>query len=345
MIAEAVTLVHNLQRVASGNIVIMNARLRTTCSGLLMALAVAQVATMQPAVAARAAVEQLIKESGAEVAVAWRPLDAKPGEEILINPDLQFHAASTMKVPVMIELFRQIDAGQRKLDDTVLVTNQFTSIHDGSPYTLSATEDSDGEIYKAMGTQLSYRTLVEAAITVSSNLATNILIEHLGAKNVQATVDRLDASGMKVLRGVEDQKAFDAGKNNSTTARGLLMLFEAIGKGKAVNAAASAMMVDILKRQKFVGGIPAGLPPGTPVAHKTGWITRIRHDAGIVYGNRPYVLVVLTRGIQDPKVADTLIANISREVARAVTAAIPATASPDPLAWPDAPAASTRQSR
>ncbi|MBM3751704.1 MAG: serine hydrolase [Acidimicrobiia bacterium] len=261
-------------------------------------------------------IERRIAASGAEVGVAWRPLDAKPGEDILINADLRFHAASTMKVPVMIELFRQVDAGQRKLDDTVLVTNQFTSIHDGTPYTLSATEDSDGEIYKAMGSQLSYRRLVEAAITVSSNLATNILIEHLGAKNVQATVDRMNASGMQVLRGVEDQKAFDAGKNNTTDARSLLTLFDAIANGQAVSASASAAMIDILKRQQFRTGIPAGLPPGTVVAHKTGSITRIRHDAGIVYGARPYVLVVLVRGIQDSKVSDALIADISRAVAR-----------------------------
>ncbi len=284
-------------------------------------LTLAGILTMQAPADTRAVIEQLIKESGAEVAVAWRPLDAKPGEEILINVDERFHAASTMKVPVMIELFRQIEAGERKLDDTVLVTNQFTSIHDGTPYTLSATEDSDGEIYKAMGTPLSYRVLVEAAITVSSNLATNILIEHLGAKNVQATVDKLNASGMQVLRGVEDQKAFDAGKNNTTTARGLLTLFEAIGKGQAVSPSSSARMVDILKRQKFGEGIPAGLPPGTPVAHKTGSITRIRHDAGIVYSNRPYVLVVLVRGIQDGKVADALIARISAAVAKFTTPA------------------------
>ena len=264
----------------------------------------------------RAAIERLIAASGAEVGVAWRPLDAKPGEEILINADVRFHAASTMKVPVMIELFRRVEAGQLKLDDTVLVTNQFTSIHDGTPYTLSATEDSDGEIYKAMGSQLSYRRLVEAAITVSSNLATNILIEHLGAKNVQATVDRMNASGMQVLRGVEDQKAFDAGKNNTTDARALLTLFEAIAKGQAASAVASASMIEILKRQQFDTGIPAGLPAGTVVAHKTGSITRIRHDAGIVYGARPYVLVVLVRGIQDSKVSDALIADISRAIAR-----------------------------
>lgn len=266
---------------------------------------------------ARADIDRLIKASGAEVAVAWRPLDAKPGEEILINPELRFHAASTMKVPVMIELYRQAEAGRISLDDTVLVTNTFTSILDGSPYELASSEDSDGEIYKAMGKRLSFRALVEASITVSSNLATNILIEHLGAKDVQATVDRMGASGMQVLRGVEDQKAFDAGKNNTTDARGLLTLFEALGKHSAVNARASAEMIEILKRQKFNDGIPAGVPTGTPVAHKTGSITRIHHDAGIVYAKRPYVLVVLTRGIQDGKVSATLMADISRVIARA----------------------------
>ncbi|HQX81142.1 MAG TPA: class A beta-lactamase-related serine hydrolase [Vicinamibacterales bacterium] len=265
----------------------------------------------------RAEVDALIAASGAEVAVAWRPLSGTKGEEILIRPDLRFHAASTMKVPVMIELFRQVENGLRKLDDKVLVTNQFTSIFDGSPYILSATEDSDGETYKAMGKPLSLRALVDASITVSSNLATNILIEHLRATNVQATVDTMGAVGMQVMRGVEDQKAFDAGKNNTTDARGLLVLFEAIGRGTAVNPKASAAMIEILKRQKFNDGIPAGLPADTPVAHKTGWITRIHHDAGIVYAARPYVLVILTRGIADRAVSAKLMADISRVIARA----------------------------
>jgi beta-lactamase class A len=286
---------------------------------LCLTTPVTPMSPMQVLADVRAEVERLIKVSGAEVGVAWRPLDAKPGEEVLINAKMRFHAASTMKVPVMIELFRQVSAGEKRLDDTVVVTNQFTSIHDGTPYTLSASEDSDGEIYKAMGKPLSYRVLVEAAITVSSNLATNILIEHLGAKNVQTTVDRMNASGMQVLRGVEDQKAFDAGKNNTTDAQSLLTLLEAIGNGAAVNPAASTQMVDILKRQKFVDGIPAGLPPGTPVAHKTGNITRIHHDAGIVYGNRPYVLVVLVRGIADQKVSGALIADISRVIFNSLT--------------------------
>ena len=257
--------------------------------------------------------------SRAEVAVAWRPLDAKPGEEILINPALRFHAASTMKVPVMIELFRQADARRLKLDDKVLVTNEFMSIQDGSPFVLAATEDSDGEIYKALGQKLTYRQLVEASITVSSNLATNILIDRLGAPKVQATADTMGASGMQVLRGVEDQKAFDAGKNNTTDAMGLLTLFEAIGNGRAVNPKASAEMLEILQRQKFNNRIPAGLPEGTVVAHKTGEVTGIAHDAGIVYTARPYVLVVLTRGIKDSTVSAKLIADITSLIARATS--------------------------
>jgi beta-lactamase class A len=151
-------------------------------------------------------------------------------------------------------------------------------------------------------------------ITVSSNFAANLLIERVGAENVRKTVTRLGADGMVVLRGVEDQKAFDKGMNNETTARALEVLLLKLAQGKAVSPNADAEMVAILKRQKFHDAIPAGLPEGTIVAHKTGNITKIHHDAAIVYGPRPYVLVVLVRGIQDDKVSGPLIASISREI-------------------------------
>ena len=259
-----------------------------------------------------ARVRSIIAGSGAEVAVAFRTLDGK--SELLIDPDKPFHAASTMKVPVMIELFRQAQAGMLKLDEALLIRNEFRSIVDGSPYKLSEGDDSDLEVYANVGKKVTLRRLNELMITVSSNFAANLLIERLGVENVKATVKRLGADGMKVLRGVEDSKAFEKGLNNETTARALAILFERLASGTAVSPPADREMIEVLKRQKFNDAIPSGVPAGTPVAHKTGDITRIQHDGGIVYGPSPYVLVVLVRGIEDQKASKALIAQISRAV-------------------------------
>jgi beta-lactamase class A len=251
-----------------------------------------------------------IAGSGADVAVALRTADGRT--EVLIDADEPFHAASTMKVPVMIELFRQASEGRLSLDDPLIIRNQFTSIVDGSPYKLSEGDDSDRDVYAAVGKSMTLRELCEAMITVSSNFATNVLIEKLGVQRIRHTVATLGAHGMNVLRGVEDQKAFDKGLNNTTTARGLLVLFERLARKSAVSPAADAEMIAVLERQKFNDAIPAGVPAGTRVAHKTGSITRIQHDAGIVYGPRPYVLVVLVRGLDDEKKSKALIVRLSK---------------------------------
>jgi beta-lactamase class A len=156
--------------------------------------------------------------------------------------------------------------------------------------------------------------LCELMITVSSNLATNLLVEKLGVDNIRATVHALHADGMNVLRGVEDNKAYEKGMNNTTTARGLLILLEAIAKGQAVDPDSSRQMVDILARQKFNEAIPAGVPPGTRVAHKTGELTKVHHDAAIVYAPRPFVLVILVRGLADSKDSAALMAEITRRI-------------------------------
>jgi beta-lactamase class A len=285
------------------------------------ALVLGSILSVPPASAVVASLDTelraIIAASGADVALAFKTLDGR--SELLIQPDLTFHAASTMKVPVMIELFQQADAGALSLADPLSVRNEFRSIVDGSTFKLSEGADSDKAIYSAAGRSLTLAQLCEAMITVSSNFATNLLIEKLGVENIRATVTRLGADGMQVLRGVEDQKAFDKGLNNSTTARGLLALFEKLGSGRAVGPKPDAAMIEILKRQKFNDGIPAGLPKGIAVAHKTGNITRIHHDAGIVYAKRPYVLVILIRGIQDSKQSGALMARLSRSVHRNAT--------------------------
>lgn len=256
------------------------------------------------------AITALINKSGADVAVALHTLDGR--SEWLLRADEPFHAASTMKVPVMVELYRQVRARQLRLEDPLPIKNEFRSLADGSPYSLDASDDSEQELYKAVGSTRTLAQVDNLMITVSSNLAANLLIEKLGIDNIRAGVHALGADGMNVLRGVEDAKAFQRGLNNTTTARGLLVLMEAIANGRAVDAASSRDMVTVLERQTFNDAIPAGLPAGTRVAHKTGDITKIWHDAAIVFAPRPFVLVVLTRGIEDPKLSMALIADITR---------------------------------
>jgi beta-lactamase class A len=261
--------------------------------------------------AAETAIAARIAQSGADVGVYFKTLDGSC--EWVSRADDSFHAASTMKIPVLIELFHQIKQGKLKLDDHLLIKNEFHSIVDGSLYTLSAADDSEAELYKAEGQTRTLRELSNLMIIVSSNLATNLLVEKLGLENIRATVHDLGADGMKVLRGVEDGKAFEKGLNNTTTARGLGILLQAIATGKTVDDASSQEMLAILERQKFNEGIPAGLPVGIRVAHKTGEIPRIHHDAAIVFADRPFVLVILVRGLVEKKDSAALMADISEK--------------------------------
>ena len=260
-------------------------------------------------------IEERIHKSGADVAVAFRTLDGHIAYSF--HEEESFHAASTMKIPVMIELFHQARQARLKLDDALLVKNQFRSLADGSFYSLDPTDDSETDLYKAAGKKRTLRQLCELMITASSNLATNLLIAKLGVDNIRATVHSLDADGMNVLRGVEDNKAFLKGLNNTTTARGLELLLEAIAHGEAVDQQSSRQMMKILERQKFNEGIPAGLPPGTRVAHKTGEITGIHHDAAIVFAPKPFVLVILVRGLAETKDSAALMADITRQLYQA----------------------------
>ena len=253
-----------------------------------------------------------IQKSGADVGLAFRTLDGNL--EWFSRADDAFHAASTMKIPVMIELFHQVREGKLKLNDPLIIKNEFHSLVDGSTYTLDAAADSEADLYKAIGQTRTLGQLCELMITVSSNFATNLLIEKLGVDNIRTTVTALHADGMNMRRGVEDNKAYEKGMNNTTTARGLLILLEAIAKGKAVDPDSSRQMVEILARQKFNDAIPAGLPPGTRIAHKTGDITKIHHDAAIVYGPRPFVLVILVRGMAQLKDSAALMADIARRI-------------------------------
>jgi beta-lactamase class A len=270
------------------------------------------------------------REPGAQVGLAY--MDLGSSDTIFLNADTSFHAASTMKVPVMIELFRRASAGAFAMNQPLLIVNQFSSIVDGSPYSLDPGSDSDSSLYRRIGQRVRVDSLLRLMITRSSNLATNTLIELVGANTVTRTMRSLGAQRIEVLRGVEDGKAFDRGMNNTTTARDLAIILRAIEEGRAAPAAATQEMRDILLAQEFNEKIPAGLPPGIRVAHKTGEITAHSHDAAIIYppGRHPYVLVVLTRGIPDGAKASKLIADISSIVYARNSGGTSATARPSP---------------
>lgn len=246
------------------------------------------------------------------IAVAYR--DLATGETLLRNEKEVFHAASTMKVPVMLGIFEAISSGELRLDQPVRVKNQFVSILDGSPYSLESREDSDPQLYDLVGTDVPLEDLIRRMIVRSSNLSTNILIEFIGAPRVMQLMRKIGANDIRVLRGVEDDKAYHAGMSNTTTAYDLMLIFEALAEERVLTPEASSAMMEILLAQEHNDGIPAGLPAGTRVAHKTGSITEIAHDGGVVIrpdGTR-YVLVVLTRGFEKHADAEKVIAGISK---------------------------------
>jgi beta-lactamase class A len=283
----------------------------------LLLAGAAPAAASQQASGLRAALGARIARAPANaVGLYYRSLAR--ADSILIDANLRFHAASTMKLPVMIQIFRDADAGLLRLDDSLTVHTAFPSLVEGA-FIVGKEDDSDSTLYALVGRNRSVRDLLERMITRSSNLATNILIERVGADRAQRTARALGAWSIQVLRGVEDGAAYRAGLNNTTTARDLGVLLQAIATGRAASAAACDSILAILGRQEFNEGIPVGVPPAARVAHKTGWIGEVvYHDAAVVSppqgeGER-YVLVVLTGGIKEDSVAHNLVADLSRLV-------------------------------
>lgn len=238
------------------------------------------------------------------------------GQTFFWNGEEVFHAASTMKTPVMIEVYKQAAQGKFAVTDSILVKNTFSSIVDGSPYSLDSTDDSEHDLYLHIGKRLPVRDIVFRMITVSSNLATNNIIELVGAKNVTATMRRIGTSKMQVLRGVEDTKAFQLGLNNITTAYDLMLIMESIAKGTVADKKSTADMLDILMNQRFKRVIGGKLPADVKVANKTGAFKGVRHDSGIVFlpDGRKYVIVLLSRGIEDDEISAAALAEVSKIV-------------------------------
>ena len=255
------------------------------------------------------------EEAGAS-AIAVAAYDFEHHTTWSLNSDRWFHAASTIKVPVLLAVYDAIQQKRLETYSRVHVRNRFLSVVDGSPFRVSPSRDANSDVHNALGKMMTVHELAQHMIVTSSNLATNLLLDVVGIEAARATLARLNLSGIDLQRGVEDEAAWEAGVNNRVTATGLCNAMRLIEEGKAISKDASAAMLAILHQQRFRSGIPAGLPDDARVAHKTGEMSTVAHDAGIVYldGRDAYVVVILTEWGAGVNGRQRTIARISRAV-------------------------------
>ena len=267
-------------------------------------------------------VERIADEAGAQrVAVAY--YDYETRESWDHRGDEWVHAASTIKVPILLGVFGAVHRGEMSLESRVHVRNRFFSVADGLPFRVESGRDANSVVHQHLGKTMKVDELAHHMIVTSSNLATNLLVDLVGIEPIRASIAELGIEGVDVRRGVEDERAWEAGVNNQVTANGLVATLCRIEEGTAFSVQLSARMLEILHDQEFRSGIPAGVPDSAKVANKTGEISTVAHDAAIVYlpERKPYAVVVLTeyeRGGAGGR-SDT-IARISRAVYEHLTA-------------------------
>ena len=257
-------------------------------------------------------------ESSHDSRVSLAICDLATGTQLLVKPDEPFHPASTFKLGVMMEVFHQAAEGEFSMDELLQVRNSFTSIADGSSFSLSPDDDAETDLYNHIGESISVRDLTRRMIAWSSNLATNLLVEKVGAERATGFMQELGTHDLVIRRGPEDNKAYALGLNNSASARSLMQVLVRLAKRSVVSPVCSDEMIGILLAQHFNEGIPAKLPEGVSVAHKTGWNDKIYHDAAIVYPARhsPYVVVIMTAGLPELTEAPALVAALSAAIYR-----------------------------
>lgn len=260
-------------------------------------------------------IESYIAEQQGTFAVWFQHLD-EPDLQFSIHADTVFHAASTMKTPVMIELFKQAETGEFSMNDSIRIHNEFQSIVDGSSFSLELDPESDDPFERKAGEMATIYDLTHAMITYSSNIATNLMIQLAGAEETTQSMRELGAENIEVLRGVYDMKAFEQGLSNRTTARDLGIIFEKIARYEAVNPEADSIMIEILKDQFYKDVIPPKLPNDVVTANKTGFITGVRHDSAIVYlpDGQSYVLIYLSKNLPDEDRGVEIGSDISRMI-------------------------------
>jgi len=268
-------------------------------------------------------VERLSAESKAR-AIAVAVHDLESGLRFSLRGDRWFHAASTIKVAVLLAIFRAADEGRLHLDESLHVRNRFISAADASPFHLSADSDAMPALYQLVGRTAKISALAEGMIAASSNLATNLLLDFVGVEYARKILREAQVNGVELRRGVEDHAAHYRGINNEVTADGLLKLLSTV-RGDFLRNESKEQAIRILLEQRFNSMLPARLPPHAAVAHKTGEISTACHDMGIVYlpEREPYIAVILTEFDSEGDGRREIVAAISEAIYRLIVGGEP----------------------
>ncbi len=231
--------------------------------------------------------------------LAW--LDLNTGEKVFYREDDLFIAASVIKIPIIIEAYRQDRQGKISLND---------------PMPLQAKDIVGGcGVLQVMhhGIPLTVKDVLALMITVSDNTATNMMIELLGIPAINEVMQTMGVRHSALRRKMFDLEKSRQGIQNHITPADVLLMFEALYRGTVVDREACDEILTLLRYQQLNHKIPVALPEGTKVAHKTGEDSGQTHDAGIVYvPGHPFLLVVLSEHVPDTAVGHQVIARIAR---------------------------------
>jgi beta-lactamase class A len=227
-------------------------------------------------------------------------LDLSTGQKYLLHEDEVLPTASSIKIAILAELYRQAQQGKLNLRD--LYTLQRSDIVGGSGIAEALT----------LGvTRLTIRDVAALMISVSDNSATNIIIDRVGMENVNALLDSLGLTHTRLRRKMMDLKAAGEGRENIATPREMMMLLEDLYRGKVLNKQYTEDFFDLLSIHKE-SYIPRELPEDLRVANKPGELEGVRNDSGIVFtGNRPYVISVMTTYLRHERDGGEAIIRIS----------------------------------
>src|SRR5256885_1181989 len=207
-----------------------------------------------------------IKRKARAIAVAIHDLETD--FRFSLSGDRWFHAASTIKVAVLLAVFRAADESRLRLDDSLHVRNRFFSAGDGSIFHVTPDRDATPELYHSIGRTARISSLAHAMISGSSNLATNLLLDFVGVEYARKVLRDAQVHSVELRRGVEDHAAHEQGINNEATANGLVTLLSAI-RGDFLSNESKQEVIRILLEQRFNSMIPARLPAHAAVAQKT----------------------------------------------------------------------------